>query len=79
MTLGGCPLSIFCSRGTPPRIYHEPETVMVSQRAAVLLASAVDRSAFRADFREHTSGCDPKDYEPYLDMTASSVSARKLN
>ena len=22
MTLGRCPLSIFCSRGTPPRVYH---------------------------------------------------------
>jgi len=22
MTLGRCPLNIFCSRGTPPRVYH---------------------------------------------------------
>ena len=37
MTLGRCPLSILCSRGTPPRVYHryKPSRLTSTNRAAL--------------------------------------------
>ena len=46
MTLGRCPLSIFCSRGTPPRDYPKGEYIQDSEEvSSPPLARAADEAA----------------------------------
>ena len=40
MNLGRCPLCIFCSRGAPPRVYHQTITLSARWREVILRSSS---------------------------------------